>query len=89
MIFTKIHLILTAVTTGIAAFFIGYGIGYWVGDGNGYDRALQKMAEKGAQAATQAGQHKERVEHVEKNLDDAGIDAALYELGIMRRNDDR
>lgn len=32
---------------------------------------------------------KERADHEEKSLDDAGIDAGLRRLGIMRRDEDR
>jgi hypothetical protein len=70
--------------------FWGYGAvkyraGYEAAQG-AYKLKIEAIARE---AAEKAGQDREKIANVEKNLDDAGIDRGLVELGIMRRADDR
>lgn len=74
----------------IAGAFWGYGVlkyraGYEAAQA-AYKLKIEAMARE---AAEKAGQDREKIANVEKNLDDAGIDRGLVELGIMRRADDR
>ena len=50
----------------------------------------EKQVEAAYQAVKDADRMlKERADNEEKSLDDAGIDAGLRRLGIMRRDEDR
>jgi hypothetical protein len=74
----------------LAGAFFGYGAIKYREGYKDAERALKSKIEASVLKAHQnASQDNERIQHEEQTLDDAGIDRALDELGIMRRADDR
>lgn len=70
--------------------FYGYGvIKYRSGYKDAQEALKLKIERVTIKEIKEAGQDKEKIRHVEENLDDNAVNDTLTRLGIMRRNDDR
>lgn len=70
--------------------FYGYGaIKYRTGYKDAQEVLKLKIETMTIREIKNAGQDKEKIKHVEENMDNSSIDNSLRKLGIMRADDNR